>query len=86
MVFPDLTDLLNTVEVKSRIGKYSDVYTRKTYKSEEILILTDVKFVKLDYYHYLTIYCLSFPSTSFPFGIEKVFFSMKRKCKVFVVF
>ena len=86
MVFADLTDLVNTVKVKSRIGKYSDVYTRKTYKSEEILILTDVKFVKLDYYHYLTIYCLSFPSTSFPFGIEKVFFSMKRKCKVFVVF
>ena len=85
MVFPNLTDLVNTVKVKSRIGKYSDVYTRTMYKSEEILNGTDVKFVKLDYYHYLTIYCLSFPSTSFPFGIEKVYFSMKRKCKVFVV-
>ena len=71
MVFPNLTDLVNTVKVKSRIGKYSDVYTRTTYKSEEILNGTDVKFVKLDYYHYLTIYCLSFPSTSFPFGSRR---------------
>ena len=85
MVFPDLTDLLNTVKVDSRIGKYSDIYTRTTYKPEDILNGTDVKFVKLDYYHYLTIFCLSFPPTSFPFGIEKVFFSLKRKCKVFVV-
>ena len=86
MVFPNLTDLVNTVKVKSRIGKYSDVYTRTMYKSEEILNGTDVKFVKLDYYHYLTIYCLSFPSSSFPFGIEKVYFSLKRKCKVFCCF
>ena len=85
MVFPNLTDLLNTVEVKSRIGKYSDAYTRTTYRSEEILNGTEVKFAKLDYYHYLSIYCLNFPTTSFPFGIEKVYFSMKRKCKVFVV-
>ena len=29
MVFPDLTDILNSVKVKSRIGKYSDAYIKK---------------------------------------------------------
>ena len=85
MVFPDLTDMLNTVKVDSRINKHSDTYKSTNYKSEEILNGTDIRVVKLDYYHYLTIYCLSFPSLSFPFGVEKVYFSMKRECKVFVV-
>ena len=81
MVFPDLTDILNSVKVKSRIGKYSDAYKKTKYTSEEILNRTDIKVVTLDYYHYFTIYCLSFPNSSFPFGIDKVYFSMK----VFVV-
>ena len=85
MVFPDLTDMLNQVKVDSRINKHSDIYKSTKYKSEDILNGTDIRVVKLDYYHYLTIYCLSFPSLSFPFGVEKVYFSMKRECKVFVV-
>ena len=74
MVFPDLTEMLNSVEVKSRIGKFSDTYKERKYKSEEIVNGRDIKLVKLDYYYFLTVYCLGFPSSSFPFGIEKVFF------------
>ena len=85
MVFPDLTDILNSVKVKSRIGKYSDAYKKTKYTSEEILNRTDIKVVTLDYYHYFTIYCLSFPNSSFPFGIDKVYFSMKQESEVFVV-
>ena len=85
MVFPDLTDMLNNVIVRSRIGKDSDTYKETVYKSEEISNGTDVKVEKLDYYYYFAIYCLTFPSTSFPFGVEKVYFSMKWQSEVFVV-
>ena len=69
MVFPDLTDMLNDVTVRSRIGKNSDTYKETVYKSEEILNGTDINVVKLDYYAYFAVYCLTIPSTSFPFGI-----------------
>ena len=52
MVFPDLTDILHNVELRSRIDKNSDMYKVTRYKSEEILNGTDEKFVKLDYYHW----------------------------------
>ena len=85
MVFPDLTEMLNSVTVRSRIGKFSDVYKKRDYKSEEILNGTDIKLFKLHYYVYFTVYCFSFPSSSFPFGVEKVSFDMKTKCKVLLV-
>ena len=85
MVFPDLTDMLNNVKVRSRIGKNSDTYKETVYKSVEIFNGMDVKVVKLDYYAYFAVYCLTFPSTSFPNGIEEVSFSLKQKCKVHVI-
>ena len=85
MVFPDLTDMLNKIKVRSRIGKDSDTYKQTVYKSVEILNGTDIKVEKLDYYYNFAIYCLTFPSTSFPFGVEKVYFSMKWQSEVFVV-
>ena len=85
MVFPDLTDMLDKVKVRSRIDKGSDKYKKTEYKSEDILNGSDIKVVALDYYAYFTIYCFSFPNSSFPFGIEKVYFYMKQKSKVFVV-
>ena len=50
MVFPDLTDLLNSVNVRSRISKNNDKYKETEYKSEDILNGTDIKVVTLDYY------------------------------------
>ena len=85
MVFPDLTDMVENVRVKSRISKYSDAYKSTYYKPAEILNGTDIGIVELDYYHFFSIYCISFPSSTFPFGIGKVYFSLKQKCKVFVV-
>ena len=85
MASPDLTEMLNHVEVKSRIGKFSDMYDITDYKSEEIVNGTDIKLVRLDYYYSLTVYCLGFPSSSFPFGVEKVLFDMKTQCNVYVV-
>ena len=85
MVFPNLTEMLNSVDVRSRIDRFSDMYEERKYKSEEIVNGTDVKFVKLDYYFEFSVYCLSFPSSSFPFGIEKVAFDMKTHCDVYVV-
>ena len=85
MVFPDLIDILHNVRVRSRTGKDNDKYEEAEYKSEEILNGTDIKYVKLEYYDYFAIFCLSFPNSSFPFGIEKVFFDMKQKSDVFVI-
>ena len=85
MVFPDLTDMVENVRVKSRISKYSDAYKSTYYKPADILNGTDIGIVELDYYHFFSIYCISFPSSTFPFGIEKVYFSLNQKCKVFVV-
>ena len=85
MVFPNLTDLLYNVKVRSRIGKDNDKYEESEYKSEEILNGTNVKLVAIDYYYNFAIYCLSFPNSSFPFGIEKVYFDIKQKSEVFVV-
>ena len=63
MVSPDLTEMLNHVEVKSRIGKFSDMYNITDYKSEEIVNGTDIKLVRLDYYYLLNVYCLDFPNS-----------------------
>ena len=57
MVFPELSDMLNRVEIESRIGKDNDKYEETEYKSEEILNGTDIRVVKLDYYAYFAIYC-----------------------------
>ena len=85
MVFPNLTDILHNIEVDSRSGKYSDQYIITEYRTDQILNGADVKIVKLDYYAYFSIFCLSFPSSSFPFGVEKIRISIKRKSEVFVV-
>ena len=79
IVFPHLTDMLNSLKVRSRIGKNSDKYEKAEYKSEELLNGTDIKVVTLDYYSYFSIYCFSFPNSSFPFGIQKVYFDMKQR-------
>ena len=85
MVFPDLNDLLNSVNVRSRISKNNDKYKETEYKSEDILNGTDIKVVTLDYYAYFTINCFSFPNSSFPFGIERLYFDIRQKSEVFVV-
>ena len=85
MVFPNLTDLLYNVKVRSRIGKDNDKYEESEYNSEEILNGTNVKLVAIDYYYNFAIFCLSFPNSSFPFGIEKVYFDIKQKSEVFVI-
>ena len=85
LVFPNLTDILNKVKVRSRVGKESDKYQQTVYTSEEILNVSDIRVVILEYYWYFSIYCLSFSSSSFPFGIEKLFFTMKQKSLVFIV-
>ena len=71
--------------MRSRIGKDNDKYKETTYKSKELLNGTDIQIVALDYYAYFSIYCLHFSNSSYPFGIEKVYFSMKQKSEVFVV-
>ena len=85
LVFPNLTDILNKVKVRSRVGKESDKYQQTVYTSEEILNGSDIRVVILEYYWYFSIYCLSFSSSSFPFGIEKLFFTMKQKSLIFIV-
>ena len=85
MVFPDLTDILCNVKIKSRINNDSDKYKTTYYKTTELLNQTDIKVVKLGYYYDFSIFCFGFPKSSFPFGIEKVYFSMKQDCEVHVV-
>ena len=85
MVFPDLTDILCNVKIKSRINNDSDKYKTTNYKSTEILNQTDIQVEQLGYYYDFSIFCFGFPKSSFPFGIEKVYFSMKHDCEVDVV-
>ena len=61
------------------------MYDITDYKSEEIVNGTNIRLVKLDYYYLLNVYCLGFPNSSFPFGVEKVLFDMKTQCNVYVV-
>ena len=85
LVFPHLTDILCKVKIKSRINNDSDKYKTTYYKSTELLNQTDIQVVQLGYYYDFSIFCFGFPKSSFPFGIEKVYFSMKHDCEVHVV-
>ena len=85
MVFPDLTDILCKVKIKSRINNDSDKYKTTYYKTTELLNQTDIQVVQLGYYYDFSIFCFGFPKSSFPFGIERVYFSMKHDCEVHVV-
>ena len=85
LVFPDLTDILYNVTLRKRVGKDSDKYQLVVYKSQDILNGTDIQVRRLEYYWHFSIFCVSFPNSSFPFGIEWVYFSMKHKSQVQIV-
>ena len=85
LVFPDLTDILYNVTLRKRVGKDSDKYQLVVYKSQDIMNGTDIQVLRLEYYWHFSIFCVSFPNSSFPFGIEWVYFSMKHKSQVQIV-
>ena len=47
LVFPDLTDIICNVKIKSRINNNSDKYKTTNYKSTTILNQTDIQVVQL---------------------------------------
>ena len=85
LVFPDLTDILHNVTLRKRVGKDSDKYQLVVYKSEDIMNGADIQVLRLEYYWHFSIFCFSFKSSSFPFGIQQVFFSVKQRSRVEIV-